>query len=209
MHTFQLPKLSYGYEALEQWIDRKTMQIHHTKHHQGYVNNLNKALEGEKMTNLPTDLFDFARLVRDDHSMTIRNNLGGHLNHTLFWRILSPKGGGNPTGTLEKEMIHSFGSIDNFREAFTHKSLTQFGSGWAWLALNSKGELFVTQTPNQDNPLMTFLDPKKQGTPILGLDVWEHAYYLRYQNRRVDYVDAFWNVIDWNEVARRYKHALS
>lgn len=208
MNKFTLPNLSYPYEALESWIDRKTMQIHHTKHHQGYVNKLNEALEAQGISNYPTEMSDFLRKVGTYDNSQIRNNLGGHANHSLFWTILSPQGGGNPSGKLAKAIESTFGSIDAFRKAFTTQALTQFGSGWAWLAVKPDGTLFVTQTPNQDNPLMDLLSKEKQGIPILGLDVWEHAYYLHYQNQRAAYVDAFWQVVDWESVSRHYMKAL-
>ena len=209
MKLFTLPQLSYPYDALLPWIDAQTMEIHYTKHHQGYVDKLNKALQAAGVQDYPSNLSDFLRKVGTYDDMAIRNNLGGHANHTLFWDILSPTGEGQPSTAFEKTIEEAFGSMDDFQEAFTKQALTQFGSGWAWLVVNHQGKLFVTQTPNQDNPLMDVVDQEKQGTPILGLDVWEHAYYLKYQNRRADYVDAFWQVVDWEKVARRHQQALA
>lgn len=199
--AFTLPDLPYDYDALDRAIDAQTMEIHHTKHHNTYVTKLNDAVAGTeldgksleeifpKMSTLPT---------------AVRNNGGGHWNHSLFWQLMSPNGGGQPTGELASAIDQAFGSFENFREQFTQAALGRFGSGWAWLIKTSSG-LEITDTPNQDNPLMD-LAPK-QGTPLLGLDVWEHAYYLRYQNRRPDYVAAFWDVVNWDEVARRLKSA--
>ncbi|MEM7361495.1 MAG: superoxide dismutase [Bacteroidota bacterium] len=209
MKTFTLPKLSYRYDALQPWVDAQTMEIHYTKHHQGYVDKLNKALQSAGVQDYSSDLSHFLRRVGSYDNMAIRNNLGGHANHTLFWDILSPAGEGQPSGDFEKIIDEAFGSMEDFQEVFTKQALTQFGSGWAWLVVDDEGKLFVTQTPNQDNPLMDLVDKEKQGIPILGLDVWEHAYYLKYQNRRADYVDAFWQVVNWECVARRYQEALA
>lgn len=195
--SFTLPKLDYAYEALEPHIDARTMEIHHTKHHQGYINNLNNAIQGTDLENqsLKEILANISKA-----STAVRNNGGGHYNHSLFWKMLSPSGGGQPTGKLLEAIQKAFGSFDNFKDEFSKAAATRFGSGWAWLVKTNKG-LVITSTPNQDNPLMDIADVK--GTPILGLDVWEHAYYLHYQNRRPDYITAFFNVINWEEVASR------
>jgi len=199
---FELPKLPYDYKALEPHIDAQTMEIHHSKHHNGYVTNLNKALEGSDLANKSlTDLMAIISKV----PAAVRNNGGGHYNHSLFWTVMTPNGGGNPEGTLAKAIDADLGGMDKFKEAFNTAAATRFGSGWAWLIVNGSGKLEVTSTPNQDNPLMDIAE--KKGTPILGLDVWEHAYYLKYQNRRPDYVGAFWNVINWKEVSDRFSKA--
>ena len=198
---FELPKLDYAYDALEPYIDAKTMEIHHSKHHAGYTNNLNNALQGTAYEGKEVEeLFGNVSSV----PAAIRNNGGGFYNHELFWKVMSPNGGGIPLGDLADAINKYFGSYDKFKELFSNAAATRFGSGWAWLVV-SGGELKVTSTPNQDNPLMDVADVK--GTPILGLDVWEHAYYLKYQNRRPEYIAAFWNVINWEEVARRLKTA--
>lgn len=197
-----LPELPYAYDALEPHIDAQTMQIHHGKHHQAYVDNLNKALagtdgEGKTLEELMANISAYPAAVR--------NNGGGHYNHTLFWSILGPNGG-TPSGDLAAAINEAFGSLDALKEKMNAAGATRFGSGWAWLILKD-GKLDVTSTPNQDNPLMDVADVK--GTPILGIDVWEHAYYLKYQNKRPDYLAAIWNVINWSEVEKRYKAALS
>ena len=198
---FELPKLKYAYNALEPHIDARTMEIHHTKHHAGYTSKLNDAIEGTDHANKSIE-----ELMRHAGSNTaVRNNGGGFYNHSLFWDILSPNGGGAPTGELAEAIQSAFGSYDKFKEEFSNAAGGRFGSGWAWLSVGSDGKLFISSTPNQDNPLMDVADHK--GTPILGLDVWEHAYYLNYQNRRPDYISAFWNVIDWDAVAKRYAAA--
>jgi len=206
--AFTLPELPYGYDALEPYIDTCTMLIHHTKHHAGYVNKLNAALakhpewEGKSLE----DLLGNLDALPDDIRTAVRNNGGGHFNHSLFWTVMSPNGGGEPQGALRQAIEAAFGSFAAFREAFTKAALGRFGSGWAWLVVLPDGKLAVTSTPNQDNPLMKgYVDVV--GTPILGLDVWEHAYYLRYQNRRAAYVEAWWNVVNWEEVARRFEAA--
>ncbi len=200
MAKFTLPDLPYAFDALEPHIDAKTMEIHHGKHHAAYINNLNKAIEGTELENK-----SLLELMSDASKNTaVRNNGGGHWNHSLFWQIMSPKGGGNPSGELSDAINASFGSFDKFKELFNNAAAARFGSGWAWLVV-SGGKLVVSSTPNQDNPLMDAAEVK--GTPILGLDVWEHAYYLNYQNRRPDYILAFWNVINWDEVAKRFKEA--
>ncbi|WP_116106825.1 superoxide dismutase [Lewinella sp. IMCC34191] len=199
---FTLPDLPYAKDALEPHIDARTMEIHHDKHHAGYTSKLNAALDGSDMAS--KDIEDILANVSSAGS-GVRNNGGGYYNHSLFWTILSPNGGGKPTGELSDAINKAFGSYDAFKEKFSSAAGGQFGSGWAWLIVKSNGELAVTSTPNQDNPLMDVVDEK--GTPILGIDVWEHAYYLNYQNRRADYVDAFFNVVNWDEVNRRYQAA--
>lgn len=197
--AFELPKLSYEYAALEPNIDAKTMEIHHSKHHQAYVNNLNAALTGtaEEGKSLEQLMSNISKL-----SPAVRNNGGGHYNHSLFWEIMGPNAGGAPTGELADAINQAFGTFDKFKEDFAKAGATRFGSGWAWLVKHD-GKLVVTSTPNQDNPLMDLADVK--GFPILGLDVWEHAYYLHYQNRRPDYISAWWNTVNWNVVADRFK----
>lgn len=197
-----LPQLNYAYEALEPHIDAQTMQIHHTKHHQAYVDNLNKALAGSDGENKSLEEL-MANISA--YPVAVRNNGGGHYNHTLFWSILGPNAGGAPTGDLAKAIDEAFGTFDALKEKMNNAGATRFGSGWAWLIVNN-GKLEVTSTPNQDNPLMDVAEVK--GTPILGIDVWEHAYYLKYQNRRPEYLGAIWNVINWNEVEKKYKAAL-
>jgi len=197
--AFELPKLPYSYEALEPHVDARTMEIHHTKHHQAYVNNLNAALQGTPQENdsLESLMAQISKLPG-----AVRNNGGGHYNHALFWEIMTPNGTGAPSGELADAINSAFGSFDKFKEDFSKAAATRFGSGWAWLVKHD-GKLVVTSTPNQDNPLMDIADVK--GTPILGLDVWEHAYYLHYQNRRPDYVTAWWNVVNWDAVSERFK----
>ena len=201
--AFTLPELPYAYDALEPHIDAKTMEIHHTKHHNAYVTNLNNALNGgEGHSN-----DDLAGMMAGigAHPMAVRNNGGGHFNHSLFWQVLSPAGGGVPNGELAEAIIEAFGSFATLKEQFAAAATTRFGSGWAWLIVGADHKLHITSTPNQDNPLMDVAEV--HGTPILGLDVWEHAYYLHYQNRRPDYITAFWNVVNWDEVARRFEAA--
>ena len=198
--SYTLPKLQYEYNALEPNIDSKTMEIHHGKHHQGYTNNLNGAINGTELDGKSIE--DILKNLDMDNG-PVRNNGGGYFNHSLFWEIMSPNGGGSPTGELVDAINNSFGSFENFKDEFSTAAKTRFGSGWAWLCVHKGGELEVCSTPNQDNPLMPGVGCK--GTPILGLDIWEHAYYLNYQNRRPDYVNAFFNVINWEEVSRRYK----
>ncbi|MBU6159189.1 MAG: superoxide dismutase [Bacteroidetes bacterium] len=199
---FTLSPLPYAHEALEPHIDTLTMQIHHGKHHQAYVDNLNKAIAGTEHENKSIEA-----LVADAGkiSVAVRNNGGGHWNHTFFWESLAPNAGGTPIGSLAAAIDATFGSFDAFKEKFANAGMTRFGSGWAWLSLNDKKELVISSTPNQDNPLMDVAEVK--GTPLLGVDVWEHAYYLKYQNRRADYLGAFWNVIDWNKIEARYQAA--
>ncbi|TCO08004.1 superoxide dismutase [Natronoflexus pectinivorans] len=198
--AFELPKLDYDYKALEPHIDAATMEIHHSKHHAAYVNNLNAAIEGtaEAGKTLEELFKGISKL-----SPAVRNNGGGHYNHTLFWKVIGPNGGGQPAGDLLAAIEKDFGSFDKFKEEFSKAGATRFGSGWAWLVKDASGKLVVTSTQNQDNPLMDVAEVK--GTPILGMDVWEHAYYLKYQNRRPDYIQAFWNVVNWDEVASRFK----
>ncbi|MBS1946803.1 MAG: superoxide dismutase [Bacteroidetes bacterium] len=196
--AFTLPALPYAHDALEPYIDTMTMQIHHGKHHQAYVDNLNKAIAGT-----PNENKSLEELVKSSGSISpaVRNNGGGHWNHSFFWEILAPKAGGTPSGKLAEAINASFGSFDSFKEKFNAAGATRFGSGWAWLIVKD-GKLEVSSTPNQDNPLMDVAEVK--GTPILGVDVWEHAYYLKYQNRRPEYLGAIWNVINWNKVADRF-----
>ncbi|MCB0731718.1 MAG: superoxide dismutase [Ignavibacteriae bacterium] len=201
MSKFELPALPYDFNALEPNIDARTMEIHHGKHHAGYVNNLNAAVENTDMAG--KSLEELLANV-SSHPVAVRNNGGGHFNHSLFWSVMGPNKDGNPSGALADDINSTFGSFDAFKDQFSKAAATRFGSGWAWLVV-SNGKLVVTSTPNQDNPLMDIADVK--GTPILGLDVWEHAYYLNYQNRRPDYISAFWNVINWDAVAERYSKA--
>lgn len=198
--AFTLPDLPYAPEALEPHIDAETMRIHHGKHHAAYVNNLNKALEGSP--DAGKSLEDLMKGM-DMNNMAVRNNGGGHFNHSLFWTVMAPKAGGAPSGDLAAAIDAAFGSFDAFKEKFSQAGATRFGSGWAWLCVHKGGKLEVCSTPNQDNPLMP--NTGCGGMPILGMDVWEHAYYLHYQNRRPDYIAAFWNVVNWPEVARRYE----
>jgi Fe-Mn family superoxide dismutase len=195
--AFTLPKLPYDYKALEPHIDAMTMEIHHTKHHNAYVTNLNKAIEGKPEESLSIE--DICKNI-SKYPMPVRNNGGGHFNHSLFWNIMKPNGGGEPTGKLADAINGAFGSFADFKTKFAEAGATRFGSGWAWLCVNGD-KLAVCSTPNQDNPLMDISECK--GTPILGMDVWEHAYYLKYQNRRPDYIAAFWNVVNWDEVSKR------
>jgi len=199
--AFELPSLPYALNALEPHIDARTMEIHHGKHHNAYVTNLNAAIAG---TDLEGKSLEELMKVAGS-SAAVRNNGGGHWNHSLFWQILSPTGGGLPTGALAAAIDAKFGPFDAFKEAFNKAGATRFGSGWAWLCVDTKKELCVCSSPNQDNPLMDVSECP--GTPILGLDVWEHAYYLHYQNRRPDYIAAFWNLVNWEEVSKRYAAA--
>ncbi len=198
--SFQLPKLPYAYDALEPHIDARTMEIHHSKHHNGYTTNLNNAiagtdLEGKSILDILTNL--------DMSNMAVRNNGGGFINHDLYWKIMSPKGGGAPKGPVGDAINSSFGSFESFKDKFSAAAATRFGSGWAWLCVQKGGKLDICSTPNQDNPWMPGVGCG--GTPILGIDVWEHAYYLHYQNRRPDYIEAFYKVINWEEVNRRFE----
>lgn len=200
--SFELPNLPYAYDALEPHIDAQTMEIHHTKHHQAYVTKLNGAIEG-------TDAADASleEIIKNasKYSGAVRNNGGGHYNHAFFWPLLSANGGA-PSGKLAEAINSTFGSLDKLKEEFNNAAATRFGSGWAWLIVDGSGKLKVTSTPNQDNPLMDVAEVK--GTPVLGLDVWEHAYYLKYQNKRPDYIAAFWNVVNWEQAEKNYQNAL-
>jgi len=202
--AYTLPPLDYAYTDLEPHIDAQTMEIHHTKHHQTYINNVNAALEGTPFADEPIEAL-VAKLdsLPENLRGPVRNNGGGHANHSLFWKVMSPNGGGEPTGALADAIKSDIGGFDTFKEAFTKAALTRFGSGWAWLSVTPEKKLIVESSANQDSPL------SHGNTPILGLDVWEHAYYLRYQNRRPEYIGAFFNVINWDEVARRYQEAIS
>jgi superoxide dismutase, Fe-Mn family len=200
--AFELPKLSYAFNALEPHIDAKTMEIHHGKHHQAYVTNLNNAVKGTEAENMSIE--DICRSV-SKYPAAVRNNGGGHYNHTLFWQIMAPNAGGTPGKEIGKAIEEELGGFEKFKTDFAQAGTTRFGSGWAWLAVKSDGKLCVCSSPNQDNPLMDVSECK--GTPVLGMDVWEHAYYLNYQNRRPDYINAFFNVIDWNKVNELYLKA--
>ena len=200
--AFQLPSLPYAFDALEPSIDAQTMEIHHGKHHAAYVAKLNDAVQGTELENM--SLNDLMSVI-GKNSAAVRNNGGGHFNHSLFWTVMSPNGGGSPDGDLAAAIAAKFGSFDAFKSEFSNAAATRFGSGWAWLCVDANKELCVCSTPNQDNPMMDIAECP--GTPILGLDVWEHAYYLKYQNRRPDYVSAFWSVVNWEEVARRFSEA--
>ena len=198
--AYELPPLPYDYSALEPYIDAQTMQLHHDKHHQAYVTNLNNALQGHDQlaTMSVDDLMRNISKVPENISTAVQNNGGGHANHSMFWNIMKPNGGGEPTGDLASAIQQTFGSFDAFKTAFNDAGTKRFGSGWAWLVLDSSGKLQVISTANQDSPLMNGL------YPVMGNDVWEHAYYLKYQNRRPEYLNAWWNVVNWDEVARRY-----
>ncbi len=199
--AFELPALPYASDALEPNIDKATMDIHHDKHHGAYVTNLNKALEGKEDGK---SIEDICKNI-SKYPVAVRNNGGGHFNHSLFWKVMKPNAGGKPTGDLAAAIDTAFGSFEDFKTAFSQAGATRFGSGWAWLIVGADGKLAVTSTPNQDNPLMDIAETK--GTPILGMDVWEHAYYLKYQNKRPDYIAAFFNVINWDAVAERFAAA--
>ncbi|MFK8045742.1 MAG: superoxide dismutase [Crocinitomicaceae bacterium] len=196
--SFKLPDLPYAHEALEPNIDRQTMEIHHGKHHNGYTNNLNNAIAGTELENESIENI----LLKGMDNPAVRNNGGGFYNHSLFWSVMSPNGGGEPSGDLADAINKAFGSFEAFKDEFSKAAATRFGSGWAWLCVEKGGDVQVCSTPNQDNPLMPGVSCGNQ--PILGLDVWEHAYYLKYQNKRPDYINAFFNVINWDEVSRRY-----
>jgi len=200
--AFELPALPYATDALEPHIDKTTMEIHHGKHHQAYVTNLNKALEGK-----PEATQSIEEIVKNISKFppAVRNNGGGHYNHSLFWQVIGPNKGGEPTGDLAEAIKAAFGSFADFKTKFAEAGATRFGSGWAWLSVGADGKLVVSSTPNQDSPLMDVAEVK--GTPILGMDVWEHAYYLKYQNRRPDYIAAFWNVVNWDAVTERFNKA--
>ncbi len=201
--NIQFPELAYAFNALEPHIDAMTMEIHYTRHHKAYFDNLQAAVKGSEAENTS---FESVLKNISKYPVAVRNNGGGHYNHSLFWTILSPNGGGKPQGELLEAINQSFGSFEKLQETFNNAAKTRFGSGWAWLSVAEDQSLIVSSTPNQDNPIMDVAEVS--GSPILGLDVWEHAYYLKYQNKRPDYVNAFWNVINWEEVAKRYKKAL-
>lgn len=204
--SYTLPPLAYDYAALEPHIDAQTMEIHYSRHHQTYVNNLNTALEGSEYAQWPLDdLLVKIESLPQPLRQAVRNNGGGHANHSLFWQVMSPKGGGLPQGALAAAIDRDLGGFENFKTEFTKAAISRFGSGWAWLSVDRSGKLHVESSANQDNPLMQGIG--SGNTPILGLDVWEHAYYLKYQNRRPEYIAAFYNVVDWNEVARRFATA--
>lgn len=203
--TFILPKLPYAYDALEPHIDRETMEIHHTKHHQAYIDKLNAALQGntDRLAKSGEEIISNLSVVPEDIRAAVRNNGGGYVNHNLFWEVMSPRGGGEPTGDIAQAITNAFGSLAGFKEKFSEAGVTRFGSGWAWLVVNN-GRLAIGSTANQDSPLMGQEIAGLAGVPILGLDVWEHAYYLKYQNKRPDYIAAFWNIVNWPAVERRY-----
>ena len=203
--AYELPKLDYSYDSLEPHIDARTMEIHHSKHHNAYITKANAALEGTDFANKDIgDLISDLSVLPDNIRGAIRNYGGGHANHSMFWKVISPNGGGNPTGDLSGAIDSELGGFDAFKEAFANAGATRFGSGWAWLVVKKDGKLAVTSTPNQDNPLMKGI-AEVEGTPLIGLDVWEHAYYLKYQNKRPDYINAFWNVVDWNAAEANYQ----
>ncbi len=205
--AYQVPPLPYAYDALAPHIDARTMEIHHDKHHQAYVDNANKALEGTEFADMPVEeLIMKLDSVPADKKMALRNNAGGHANHSLFWTVMGPQGDTQPAGELMTAIEGAFGSFEDFKKKFEDAAKTRFGSGWAWLVVQN-GKLAVVSTANQDNPLMGEAISGTSGTPVLGVDVWEHAYYLNYQNKRPDYLEAFWNVVNWDEVARRYAAA--
>lgn len=202
--AYKLPSLPYAHDALEPHIDKRTMEIHHGKHHQGYTNKVNAALEGHEFAELPIEeVLSRITEVPEDIRQGVINNGGGYANHKLFWSVLSPEGGGDPSGKLADAIDNEFDSFEKFKEEFSSTSAGQFGSGWGWLCVDNSGDLKVISTPNQDSPLMNGL------TPILGVDVWEHAYYLHYQNRRPDYISAFWNIVNWDKVNELYEDATS
>ena len=209
--TYTLPALPYAYDALEPHIDAQTMEIHYTKHHQTYINNVNAALEGTEYADLPVEeLVKKSKSLPENLQGPVRNNGGGHANHSLFWTVMAPAGqggGGVPTGALAAAIDADLGGFDAFKDAFTKAAISRFGSGWAWLVVNAQGQLAIESSGNQDSPLMRGIG--SGATPILGLDVWEHAYYLKYQNRRPEYIAAFYNVVNWPEVARRHQAALA
>jgi Fe-Mn family superoxide dismutase len=204
--AYELPKLPYDYNALEPHIDARTMEIHHTKHHQAYITNLNNAIKGKadlEKKSVEALIRDLSS-VPEDIRTAVRNNGGGHANHSFFWKIMGPKAGGEPKGKLADDIKATFGGFDQFKEKFADAGVKRFGSGWAWLIKNSNGKLEIVSTANQDSPLMGKAVAGAEGTPILGVDVWEHAYYLNYQNRRPDYIKAWWNVVNWDAVAKNY-----
>lgn len=206
--AYELPKLDYAYDALEPHFDAQTMEIHHTKHHNTYITKLNAAIEGTSLGDQPIEsLIANIGDVPDDKKPAVRNNGGGHANHSFFWKILSPKGGGTPVGSLAEAIEKECGGFEKLKEDFAAAGANRFGSGWAWLVVKDDKTLAVTSTPNQDSPLMSCC-ADVAGTPVIGLDVWEHAYYLKYQNKRPDYIAAFWNVVDWNAAEANYKAAI-
>jgi Fe-Mn family superoxide dismutase len=204
--AYELPKLPYDYNALEPHIDARTMEIHHTKHHQAYITNLNNAIKGKADLEKKSvqDLIGDLNSVPEDIRTAVRNNGGGHANHSFFWKIMGPKAGGEPKGKLADDIKSTFGGFDQFKEKFADAGVKRFGSGWAWLIKNKSGKPEIVSTANQDSPLMGKAIAGAEGTPILGVDVWEHAYYLNYQNRRPDYLKAWWNVVNWDAVAKNY-----
>jgi len=199
--AFELPKLPYATDALEPYIDSMTMQIHHAKHHQAYLDKLNGAIEG---INLATHSIEDILKVVSNYELVVRNNGGGYYNHNLFWKMLTPHADETPTGEIITAINEQLGGVEQFKEIFTKVALDRFGSGWAWLCKKNTGELFICSTANQDNPIMDVVDEETKGIPLLGLDVWEHAYYLSYQNRRAEYIEAFWHVVNWKEVNQRF-----
>jgi Fe-Mn family superoxide dismutase len=201
---FELPYLPYTYDALEPYIDRATMEIHYTRHHVAYVNNLNKALEG--MENIPSNIIELLKNIKKlNYTAIVRNNGGGHYNHSVFWKLMKAKGGGLPTGKLLETITSTFGSFENFKTKFTEEATKVFGSGWTWLVVNN-GKLYIGSTPNQDSPIMDISDFK--GTPVLCIDLWEHAYYLKHQNKRLDYINAWWNLVNWNQAAINFENEI-
>jgi len=202
-NNFEFPPLPYAYDALEPYIDKLTVEIHYSKHHKAYYDNFINAIKGTEMDTM--DILDIFKKI-SKYPVAVRNNSGGYFNHTFYWESMKAKGGGSPSGKLSEAIAKTFGSFEEFKKQFSEAGKTRFGSGWAWLCLDDKGSLFICSTPNQDNPLMDIAE--KKGIPILTIDVWEHAYYLKYQNKRADYIDAFWNVVNWEEVATRYENAL-
>lgn len=202
-NQFEFVPLPYAYNALEPYIDQQTVEIHYSKHHKAYCDNFNNALNAAGIQS--KDILEIFRNV-SKYPVAVRNNGGGYFNHNFYWENMKKNGGGQPTGKVSEAINKTFGSLDEFKKQFSEAAKTRFGSGWAWLCLNAKGELFVCSTPNQDNPYMDIAE--KKGTPLLTIDVWEHAYYLKYQNKRPDYVEAFWNVVNWDVVAKRYENAL-
>jgi superoxide dismutase, Fe-Mn family len=204
--AYELPKLPYNYNALEPHIDARTMEIHYTKHHQAYITNLNNAIKGKADLESKSveDLIKNLNAVPEDIRTVVRNNGGGHANHSFFWKIMGPNAGGEPKGKLADDIKSAFGGFDQFKEKFSAAGVGRFGSGWAWLIKNSSGKLEIVSTANQDSPLMSKAIAGAEGTPIVGVDVWEHAYYLNYQNRRPDYIKAWWNVVNWEAVAKNY-----
>lgn len=205
--AYTLPKLDYAYDALEPHIDARTMEIHHSKHHNAYITKVNGAIEGTEFADKDIhDLISDLSKVPGNIRGAVRNNGGGHANHSIFWKVISPNGGGNPSGDLASAIDSELGGFDAFKESFANAGATRFGSGWAWLIVKADGKLAVTSTPNQDNPLMKGV-AEVEGTPLLGLDVWEHAYYLKYQNKRPEYINAFWNILNWAAAEENYQKA--